>query len=663
MIDTITFNLHSVSKELINLTPLPKNDYNFNKLLYERLCEYTSNYIKRYKKFTDNSVVENIKANEYFKRTKIISQGIVKRKGAIYESLDKKEMYFEPIRGDFSSPSSEYRTKFSINENTDTIQFELSIPKYLYNNNISQFVPNVDSDRFKKNVFLNREFRFQSKQLHKRLIEFIYTFFNDLSVLFDMPLIQQFDIRLIEIKRIDFCYNQIFSSYDMVIDYLTAQRKFYKSKVRKNTIVADDRTTSFYYRHSTDGFYFKIYAKYDEFMHSDFPRLLKENQNYFDSNLEQIMPFAKQIFKKHFESTYKKTIGRVEDLIFDYYKTYVQTSEHNDFCKDLEQIFPYKLLFLIAESKQILRYEMSYTRTYISTLYKKHIFRKSCPHWKKLLFNHDLIKRYDLKLSQGSINGARDFKIKHRISKHLRNDYELIQKSLNKKHEFHLVTDKQLINHETNFLDHLKNTEFRNYRCVEEKKATFSESLILLLTKKFFEEMEYFQPKMIDKNNSVLEQIDLYNKKVDSNIKSYITAFGENNFKKLTHTKKREKNLSKINRSRIKQITDYIDSGISFDDSVKKMGFKKTAIYTLKRDLELFNYYRTTIKTKYNFKNIKLDYYKYYEKFLTQNSYHRNLFVNPQMISFDSLRNSALQDFLSESVSSRLKKINNVILN
>lgn len=640
MIDTVTFVLHNINEKEISLKAGVKDGLvyksRFNRMLYERLCEYESQYIERTTKYYNEDAIPNPDDTQFLSKT-IKKVGFVSRHGAIKESMSKSEFYFYPVRGDFQSASSEYRTKFSVSENSDSITFELSIPKFLYNNNIAQFVPNIDSKRFKNNPFGYREWYGQKKAIHDRLCEFILTFFNELCIMFDMPVsITSLNLSNIEIKRLDLCYNQIFPCHASVLDYLSAQRKFYRTRVRKNTIVSQDRDTSFFYRHSTDGFFFKIYSKGEEFEAVDLPRLVKENEAQYNNNQCLLLVF-KDIFKRHFESTYKDKKGRVEDIVFQYYKTYVKTAEHRKFVDEIESHLKYKISFLRDEANKILRYEMSFTRTYMSTLYKKHIFRKTDPNWKELEKAHNKVQRYNTLLSQGSVNQAKAFLVKNLITKLDFTLHDLYDKSIHKKHEFFLETDKDLKLHEKSaHKDSYKVLSLNYKRIPERKEATFSKELVLLLYAKFNEEIEAFQVKKFDDVKNILETIDNYNEKAKKNIENYKKLFGENAFKKLKYTEKRKKNLMRLNKPRLKIVLDKMDMGKSIDQVVEEIGLSVSSKYELQNDLKMFNIFKSTVKSRFNHSLIKTDFHAYYLKFYTDREYHRKLFPNPYMVSFDT---------------------------
>ncbi|MNQ19184.1 hypothetical protein D3C85_322420 [compost metagenome] len=641
MLDTVTFVLHSINEKTINLAPnvLNGKEYanDFNRILYERLLEYESVYVERTRDFLNKKEIIN-PDDTYFISETVKRVGWVHRRGAIIETKDKGEMFFRPVRGNLSTPSSEYRTKFSVSENYDAITFELSIPKYLYNHNVAQFVPNIDSKRYRDNVFLSREMYHQVNNIQQRLIEFIRTFFTDLAEPLKLPTLLYFDMRHVEVKRLDLCYNQIFPSHEMVLDYLSSQRKFYKTRLRKDTIVQDDRDTSFYYRHSTDGFFFKIYSKGDEFEFSDLPRLFKENEQFFDDNREGLLPEMKKVFEKHFKEAYQKHNGRVEDLIFAYYKTYIKNPEYVKFCEEIEDFLLIKLSFLYREASKILRYEMSFTRKYMSTLYKRDLFRHKCPKWKKAMKSYNLIKRYDLLLSQGNLNRAKEFKRNHMLTENDRDLYELIDKSLHKKHQFFLTTDSKLEKHENEFHDYEATFLKKRYKCIEQDNATLNKSMFKLLFKKFTDEIDFFQVKEFKEVKTVLERIDDYNRKAEIKILNYKKNFGNESFKKMTHTDKRRRGYAKLSKTRLKIVLDKIEEGEDVKTISENLGMSKTSYYQLLKDLELFDLHKQTVKTKFSYSMITTCFKPYYDKFSMDRNYHRKFFINPFMVSFDTVR-------------------------
>lgn len=639
MIDTIEIVLHDINSKNIHLDKPSGYDFksDFNHQLYDRLLHYQSIYIERQKAFIAEQIHIEPDGTE-FKRKSIPKDFVLtKREGIFFDGINGTDLFFRPVRGALNNPSSDYRVQFSANENMDAITFSFSIPKYIYNHNLAQFVPNIESQRYKNNIFTMRNWTTQIEHIRQRLIEFLYTFFDDLSVILNLPDLSNFSLHNVEIKRLDLCYNQYFSEHAMVLDYLNAQRKFYRTKVRSNTIVKDDRDTSFFYRHSKDGFFFKIYSKAEEFEVNDFPKLFKENEQYFESRKADLMPKAKKIFEKHFFETYKKLNGKIEDLIFSYYKTYLPKNENISFCEDLDNILKWKIKALITESNKILRYEMSFTRTYLSTLYKQNLFRNSCKNWKVFKNSYNLITKYNVLLSQGKLNQAKAFKLKNLITTKTFKQYEIYDRSINKKHQFFLLTNNNLKNHENEFIDYKNTIINQNYKIIEMKEASFNDELFKIIFKRFQTEIEYFKVKEFTEIKSILEQIDLYNKNVEKRVLQWKKEFPET-FKTLSTTKKRKANLIKLNKPRMKLILDLMDKNLSINQVVQQLGMSKSTYYELLKQLEKFNIHKQTVKHRFDFTHIKTDFSTYYEKFYTQSNYHRKLFHNPYLISYDSLR-------------------------
>lgn len=639
MIDTIEFVLHEVNEKIVDLNSQSGQRFknSFNQLLYDRLCEYENKYILRKKDFVHETTIANPDGSNYLRKSLPKDYVRSRRDGSIVDTGKNTEVFFRPVRGDITTPSSDYRIQFWVTETYDAIRFRFSIPKYLYNHNIAQFVPNYASERFKQNPFTIREWSGQIKEIRQRIKEIIMTFFDDLTVMLNLESIANFDIRNVEIKALDLCYNQFHTSKENVLDYLAAQKKIFSMRIKSNTQTYDTTDTSLYYRHSNDGFYFKIYHKGSEFEANDLPRLFKENEAFFDTRKVELMKKGKEIFEKYFPETHKKLKGRTEDLILKYYKTYVTTNENIAYCEAIDKIMKFKLKFLHSEANKILRYEINFTRTYISTLYKREIYRKTDKNWKAFKKSYDLIKKYDLLISQGRPEKAKILQQRMLITNKTRNQYELYHKSLHLKHEFHLQTDKHLQQHEFEFHDYHLTTIHKNYKLVENKKATFSDDLFKLIYKRFLEEIDFFQIKQPKETISILEQIDDYNKKTSQRIKNYIKFFGDNSIKKLTTAQKRNKDLKLIRKTRLKIVLDYLEQGQSIDQIAKTLGMSKSTKYELIKELEKFNIHKQTVKHKFDFRLLKTNFTTYYEKFLTSN-YHQNLFHNPMLADFDTIR-------------------------
>lgn len=665
MIDTLEIRLHNCNKTIIDLNQPEGLRYvnPFNRGLYLKLMHDQNKYTEREIKQIDNNTIhyfENFHDNQFLRKS---SQKIafVNRPKVLKDSFDKIEQFYLPVRGSVQSSSSDYRFLFSYSDNADTLKFIFSVPKYIYGHSVAQFVPNTNSKRYQSNLLTIHQFKKQISFIKDRLIEIIYTIFTDLSYMYNLDMMT-FDFRDLEVSRIDFCYNQHFYSKNMALDYLQNQKKIIKSRTKKNTKIIQDYDTSFAYRHASDGFYFKIYHKGSEFnkndKESDFKRLLKHNKEYFNSN-PQKMTLLRNIFKVHFNETFKKMSRKVkienefielgcEDLIFEYYETYINnpTPETNKYISDLEEHFPFKLSHIFNYANKVLRYEMSFTRRYMSTLYKKHIFRKNDFHWKQLKDSFNKIKMYDNKLAI-CVKGANDFFRRNNITKEMRNEYKIYDKSIHKKHEFYLFTSKALKRHEIErTTSELLETNHKRVRQIKDhKEATLSYELLDLMATRFYNEIESFQVKELDENLTSIERIENYNKKVKQNQLQYEKVFGKGSIKKLTNKQKTDKGLISARVSRFKLILDALDTGKSIDQICSDLNLKRTAIYSLKKQLVKFDIHYNSIKTKFSFKHVRTDFKEYYEQFYINHRFKNQIFHNPFLISFDALRDGYHYDY------------------
>ncbi|NER13550.1 hypothetical protein GWK08_08890 [Leptobacterium flavescens] len=635
MLDTLEFQLNNVSTKKIDLQP-GTDGYSyysdFNRLLYLRLMEMEGKYIERDFKVRKEGVKQSPTADMFESETRN-THAYVSREMRIIQKDDTLNSYYLNTRGKLNITSADYRVRWSESISKDALIFSLSVPKYLYGHNIGQFVPNVHSQEFMRNPFGWRMWNRQTQNLLPRIVQFIYRFFDDLTYYLSMPSIQNFNIADVELLRIDFCYNQFFPSQAMALDKLEAQKKFYNSRVRKNSKVHSDYKTSFNYRHSDNGFYFKIYHKGEEFLRpkgrdnkSDFKRLLGENLKFLEENKQDLLPKLSTCFKAHFEKDFARQNGNVYDKLVKYYESYLKLKENKKFTKEVDGYLPFKLTFLIDQADKVLRYEMNFTKRYISTIYKRSVFRKTCNHWNRHKTIYRNVHRYNRELSRGNKLKAEQIKHAYRLDKKQFEIHVAIDKSLHKKHRFYFKSDDELLRHESVFHDYKGFTLNRHYKIKEYDDATVTNQLMETLVKMFKEEIEYFQVKDFKKVETVLDAIDSYNSHVDNKILNYNRQWGENAHKKLTHTNKRKYGLSKLNKHRFKLVLDNMNKGKSLETIRHEMGFSKSAYYQLLKDLKMFDIYKQTVKSKFNHYIIKTDFSTYYDNFYTIKDYGKLLF-------------------------------------
>lgn len=166
-------------------------------------------------------------------------------------------------------PSSGYDINFFYQENDDCLRVSLSIPKYYYGQNIAQHIMSIATA-------LDNQLNYQ--------LELVYTFIRDFNRdILGTPICGQ-DI---EIERLDFCFNIIFSSKGQSLQFLQMikEQKVKYLGDRSNLYVYN---TSIQYR--GDGYSWKFYHKGTEVKNT-----VSEHQRQF---ADRIMRFEVTIRRR-----------------------------------------------------------------------------------------------------------------------------------------------------------------------------------------------------------------------------------------------------------------------------------------------------------------------------------------------------------------------------
>jgi len=167
-------------------------------------------------------------------------------------------------------PSYNYEIAYKIDILRDRIEFNLSIPKYMYATNVFMFLPKFNTPEYQS--IIRKTVKQQFLTIYPYFRKFFQFFVNkSLSGVFVDP-------TLIEIKRLDLCYNFVFDTQaeaETYINYLKRARKRYFRKTGKNTQY--ESAIYFPQKNTT----FKVYHKLPEFLKHDYRKLRKhfEEQN------------------------------------------------------------------------------------------------------------------------------------------------------------------------------------------------------------------------------------------------------------------------------------------------------------------------------------------------------------------------------------------------
>lgn len=251
-------------------------------------------------------------------------------------------------RDSFNIPSSHYSVSYVLNEITDRIDFNVSIPKFEWGTNILQYIPYYD-------------------QSAAAIFNLIHTFFSKFfRYLNSSPPYED-----IEIVRLDLCYNQFFVDKKQALTYLDSQKQLAVKYARSSKNNYRTYETSLFYH--TRRYSFKIYHKGTEFEQNDRKEMLKKNQDtiHFLNLTEQ----------------QKRDINRKQYKIVSINK-------------------------LQYEADRILRYEMTFRGSYMNYLLKQFIFSKDGDNKSIYSNVFDRMVRYDNRVGAKAIDYFKDNSLK-----------------------------------------------------------------------------------------------------------------------------------------------------------------------------------------------------------------------------------------------------------
>jgi len=661
MIDTIVLRLHGANQQVkTNLEKIKSENTNttIQKVpehfdLYSKLLQFKGKSFSLVKTYN-----KELYSNTTLKDDEFLSTQTSSVVNNYYLSLNKQQFIYADkvkehnlkVRGKYSLTSQSHDVVFNININAGYIEFNFSIPKYLYGHQLLQFVPQIFSNSFRKDSFKYHSFDFQSKKLYQRLIKFIDYFFTDLCKKFKVDTLPNYNY--IEIFRIDFCYNQYFENKDQALMYLNEQKKIHKKRShKKSKVLTEDITTKNYETSLTigrsSGNYFKIYHKGSEYIspNGDYHKHKKINEHIWDQlakrstidHSEKHIEFCKNYFdvkvkkdpkdptfKQYFSTTdlnLKKERQKVSDLM--YKNMYI------------------KVPFLKNEADRILRYEMSVSGQYLSNIYKKYIFRKDC----SIHRQYNLIYKNVKKLEN------RKHSYKYQISEHDQKIYKSFHKFYNRKIGL-LLQVPTSINRYINFgkysvSEYSKNYVFKKPYGVYNKGTLletkdiglFQTDLLLILCKEFKKTIDLFQIKKMIPYDTFITKIKLHNKLIKDKVSQYneINKYKVKNidgsfkikgnriitkaFQLLTEKEKFDKKLKKVNPIMIMEFYRLmVDDKLTISQIQQKLNLDKHAFLRRKKLLNYFNVFEnsmnleipinpTTDFKEYYFKSEILDYF------------------------------------------------------
>ncbi|PTN07413.1 phage/plasmid replication protein [Mangrovibacterium marinum] len=449
MIDSIVLRFHSLSQYPEIIQRLRKTGEGTN--FYERSNPHKDDLV-------DSETGEVIDKDSYLRLSEIE-----------YSDTGKVwTLYKNKVR-----TKSHYDLSYRVDMKQDFVEFNFSVPKYLFGTNLKQFIPHPNEKYHNFPIDLLRTMEFHLSNtfdwLTRFLNEFLLDWFDGIEI----------DKKDIEINRIDIAYNQIFNSKEDALQYLEFQKRIKKSYIRENSNYKADWSTSIFL--STERYGAKIYHKGSEYKGKN-----GDKSKHLRVNREK-----------------KETIFPVND----------ELDKDGNVLKEGLQSF----------ADRILRYEITFRKSYMSYLFKKHLFANKCPFLKALHKEYKAVKKIKSKCEREIEKAQKGKQLTEKekqiymtafisLPREKKDAFFQYEGILNKRNSFRLtITEEDVKGNST-----IENIYFKTgYNPVIPVNALFSRELLHEMFKVFMSFMEEFQLKKLDKYEDNIQKVILYNREVD----------------------------------------------------------------------------------------------------------------------------------------------------
>lgn len=637
---------------------VPEHNELFMKLHNQKKEGFTSTqFLSHQKVIINDDEINDVVTNETTKqKNHFFSSNKIRFQSAEYVQERTANTY-----GKYNIRSSETEVTYLLNYERGYMDFEFSIPKYLYGHNLAQFIPQADSRLFKKNTNIT-EWETQKNILFKRFNSFIYAFLQDLF--YSMELEYQPNMNYVELVRFDLCYNQYFESKELALAYMNEQKKLQKkSKIYNPDTNADFKTTIAW--RTQNGNYFKIYHKGSEYInqkHGDFKKHVAINNAFLDLyhknklskkqkgvlyNEAFYLTQDEKVKSKLEEESYKKHEKNVKNLLKKsvngetFHITDAELQSIKSTLLRSEDLQPINTRFLKDEMDKILRYEVSITGKYASYQFKNYVFRKNCPIHKEAKKIYKKVKN--------QLESPERLDIK--IPKYHMTLYKTFHKWLNKSNTMVLSRNSLLENHcrKAGFdFDKLSNvyqiSDAYKEMCMgtdleQSSIGIFNNAYLVHMVDKFKKTILDFQITELEPFDTLLKRVIRFNENVEENkslfnsksISSLISFNPKYNarYQKillrknasailrtdlLTESDKQNRGLQKINFSDMSQLFNLMeDEKLSVHEIQEKLSLTKGQYYRRRKNLKLLGISENHIAMKIPIKP-KIDFYTYYFK-------------------------------------------------
>jgi len=438
-----------------------------------------------------------------------------------YGDTGKTQIFY---RNKIFVTSSHYYLGYSIRIDRNFIEFNFSIPKFIYGTNLVQFVPHhTENTRY--------HFRDEIENLktvqnltYDRLIFFIKSFLRKY-----FPSAYDFggiDLNDVEINRLDISFNQHFNSKKEALKYLEFQKRIKKKYIRETSKNKTDWGTSIFLQ--TDRYTAKIYHKGSE---------------YNSTNGE----------RKHHEKINKTKKTDVFNIENKYDKNGKRLSEG-----------------LQSYSDRILRYEISFRNAMMSHLYRKKIFARTCLMFKQ--FRKDfkevdsIQKKCERLLNNKVKNPLKELK---ELSPEKKKNHKLYKSIMSKSVSFRLKVSEET-KKANSTIEGMRYS--KKYEASLPLETRFSRMLLDEMFKDFNSFLKQFKVEVQENVTNAGKRVAQYNQ----DIEMYNTFYADG---------LKDKTKSKMNPNKMRQIIMLLQTR-SFDELVKEGAISRATKYNYKNALE-----------------------------------------------------------------------------
>lgn len=480
-------------------------------------------------------------------------------------------------------PSSNYDVTFIADKFKDAFTFAFSIPKYFYGHNVAQAVLNTNEVNFSL-LTSDATLETQISNGLERLKKYIATFLDN-----EFPGCR-YDTDKIELKRLDFCFNQIFTTKRSALSYLEVQKNISKKFLRDGSTQMKCYDTSIFC-HNQD-YSVKIYHKGSEYEKNDAKEHQKINARkgseyfnipYLQEHADKVLRYEITIRPSYMSYLYNKNIFRKNSSQFILWRKIFNV------LKNIENTNKDKIFF--TEWDRIRTYQDVYEKF---KDYKDKDTSLTMWNWLRYYYTKRTFKE---KIT---------FKDAEKYMRRFKEDFDTL---MNYRRKFFFSMDDQ-DKMQYDFDNRTNVNKFDTF-----KHVIFGKQIFELMAGKLVQFMKDFRVEKQLPTIEYLRKIDEHNEKIEA----------ENKVKKGLPSFLQTKKKSKIDKAKVGLLLAALEN-YSLDQLHRQLGVSRMTIHRYQATLKEIGYSKHTVsKTDLEVPDLNFERY-YYETTLNQYKMFNNQF-------------------------------------